>query len=245
MTEDTTIAEAAEKALRDIGRASTLEEIYARILALGLYRFNTPTPQHVLYTTLQRHTAGTNRSDPSPTVLFQMDPEKLTYQPVETAKPAGAKRSGGFGLKRILRSSDKDEIIRSLMDEKIGLFREIWRLLLFSAQVGLLQGKREPLKSIDTGKGIDQQTFGNSPAWPGVLHLLSLVESEDPTVLGATSEAEERRIQAFQEYANGGLSVLRDFFRDRSSDLEGMLAFIETHLAEPARLPPADTELSI
>ena len=146
-------------------------------------------------------------------------------------------------MKRIHRASDKEEIIKSLMADQLGIFKEFWRLLLFAAQIGMKNGKREPLKSIDSGKGIDQSTFGNCPAWPGVLYLMSLVESESTNALSGSSEAEDQRISTFQEYANGGLSILQDFFSDRPLDLDGLLAFIETQSRESAGRP--DLELTI
>ena len=133
-----------------------------------------------------------------------------------------------MGMKRIQRASDKEEIIKSLMADHISIFKEIWRLLLFSAQVGIKNSRREPLRSIDSGKGIDQTTFGNCPAWPGVLYLMSLVESESTNSLSGAGEAEDQRILIFQEYSNGGLSILQDFFSDRLIDLDGFIAFIET-----------------
>ncbi|TVR64209.1 MAG: DNA phosphorothioation-associated protein 4, partial [Candidatus Competibacteraceae bacterium] len=103
-----------------------------------------------------------------------------------------------------------------------------WRLLLFAAQVGIKNSRREPLRSVDSGKGIDQTTFGNCPAWPGVLYLMSLVESESTNALSGSGEAEDQRILIFQEYANGGLSILQEFFLDRPLDIDGLIAFIET-----------------
>ena len=134
----------------------------------------------------------------------------------------------------------KEEIIKLLMADKIGLFKEIWRLLLFAAQVGIKNKKRELLKAVDTGKGIDQTTFGNCPAWPGILYLMTLAESGSSDVLAGTTEAEDIRISIFQEYANGGLSILNDFFSDRTADLDGILAFIETQSEEKAKTPNLD-----
>jgi dnd system-associated protein 4 len=130
------------------------------------------------------------------------------------------------GTKRIHRARDKDEIIGALMSEQAGVFKEIWRLLLFAAQIGIKEGRKEPLATVDSGKGIDQSTFGNCPSWPGVCHLMGLVEKDSTEVLAGTAEAEDLRFTVFQEYANGGLSILRDYFRDRVVDLDGILSFI-------------------
>lgn len=145
-----------------------------------------------------------------------------------------------MGMKRIQRASDKEDIIRSLMADQIGIFKEIWRLLLFAAQIGIKNSKKEPLKSVDSGKGIDQSTFGNCAAWPGVLYLISLVESESTNALSGSTEAEDQRISIFQEYANGGLSILQDFFSDRPLDLDGLLVFIETQNKESIVHPDLD-----
>ena len=129
------------------------------------------------------------------------------------------------------------------MGDQVGVFKEIWRLLLFAAQVGMKDGKREPLKAVDTGKGIDQTTFGNCPAWPGILYLMSLVETGQSECLGGASDVEDDRIVIFQEYANRGLTKLKEFFSDRNADLDGLLAFIEIQRGSAAGLP--DLELTI
>lgn len=143
-------------------------------------------------------------------------------------------------MKRIQRASDKEEIIKLLMADKIGVFKEFWRLLLFSAQVGIKNGRREILQSTDVGKGIDQSTFGNCPAWPGIAYLMSLVESGNSSVLSGSAEVDDQRISVFQEYANGGLGILQDFFSDRSIDLDGLLAFIEIQTGKNSGSPDLD-----
>jgi dnd system-associated protein 4 len=241
MNKDITIAEAAQEALQSLDRPASIEEIYTEILRLQLYQFNTPTPEHVLRTTIRRHTGNVDRIDSLEMVLFEM-PELEIYTLASTTKRTGTKKAGK-GMKRIHRASDKEEIIKSLMSDQLGVFREIWKLLLFASQVGMKNGKREPLKLVDTGKGIDQSTFGNCPSWPGLLYLIALAESGRSDCLCGSSEAEEERISVFQEYTNGGLSILKDFFADRPLDLDGLLAFIESQHEEPAGRP--DLELTI
>jgi hypothetical protein len=50
-------------------------------------------------------------------------------------------------------------------------------------------------------------------------------------------------VAVFQEYANGGLAILQDFFAGRSIDLDGLLAFVETQREEGAG--SLDLELTI
>jgi dnd system-associated protein 4 len=144
-------------------------------------------------------------------------------------------RSGGTsekhlsgGVKRIQRAKDKEDIIQALLSDEVGIFKEIWRILLFAAQVGYKNRTRETLKSVDTGKGIDQGTFSNSPAWPGILYLMALADTEDSSCLSGSSEAEDERINMFQEYANSGLTIIKKFFSDKQINIGSFLEFIET-----------------
>lgn len=243
MSKSLTIAEAASKALESLARPSSAEEIYAEIEKLDLYKFNTPTPIHVLETELKRYSIDSPRSDTRYQPRFRINPDK-TYA-MSKDSTTTANRSQTLGMKRIMRAADKSELIEELMSSRLGIFREIWRLLLFSAQIGLISGKREPLKAVDPGKGIDQATFGNSSSWPGILYLIGLADSGDPEILVGSSQGEDQRIQLFQEYANGGLSILRDFFQDRVIDIEGFVAFIESYQAKQVTLESPDLDLSI
>jgi dnd system-associated protein 4 len=241
MNERDTITDVAKKVLQILGRPASIDELYVEIVSRKLYEFNTPTPEHVLRTTIRRHTRGVERVDASDVILFDMTGDEMYTLAGNANGPS--KKPATPGTKRIQRANDKEEIIKSLMSEQVGVFKEIWRLLLFAAQVGFKSVEREPLKSVDTGKGIDQTTFGNCPSWPGVLYLMALADSGSSDSLSGVPEAEEQRVATFQEYANGGLRVLKDFFADRPIDLDGLLAFIEGQRGASAGRP--DLELTI
>jgi dnd system-associated protein 4 len=236
-----TIAEAAQQVLRDLGRSASVDEIYAEIVKRNLYTFNTPTPEHVLRTTIRRQTDCVDRVDSRDEILFELTGDDL-YGLANGTRTSTRKRAGA-GMKRIQRASDKEEIIKSLMSEQVGVFKEIWKLLLFAAQIGVKNNARTPLKAADPGKGIDQTTFGNCPAWPGVLYLMTLAETQKSESLSGSADAEDERVSVFQEYANGGLAILQDFFAGRPIDLDGLLAFIEMQREESAG--KLDLELTI
>ena len=235
MSEQETIHDVAWNVLKRFGRAATIDEIYADIIKNNLYVFNTPTPEHVLRTSIRRHTKGAERIDASDVILFEMvgDEKYMTVSDLSTVN----NKKAAVGMKRIQRASDKEEFIKALLSDKVGIFKEIWRLLLFAAQVGYKNGRRDPLKSVDAGKGVDQGTFGNSPAWPGILYLMALAESGKSDCLSGTIDAEESRVSTFQEYANGGLAILQEFFSGRPVDLDGVLTFLEeqnlAHVGSP------------
>ncbi len=241
MTSALTIHEAAERALKLVGKPSSLDEIYRVILEHGLYEFNTPTPEHVLRTEIRRYTKNVERSDSRERSKFEMLDDEL-YKLISEEKRV-VNKTAKIGAKRILRSSDKEPFIRELMSDHVGVFKEIWRLLLFAAQIGVANKRSEPLGAIETGKGIDQSTFGNCPSWPGVLYLIALAETGNSDSLSGSATAEEARIASFQEYANGGLSVLKEFFSDRAIDIDGLLAFIESQTITTLGKPNLDLSI--
>lgn len=68
-------------------------------------------------------------------------------------------------MRRIQRDATKEELVQRFCDSKGGAFSEIWKLLLFAAMLGKSSGRRELLREVDTGKGIDERIFSNSPVW--------------------------------------------------------------------------------
>ena len=113
-------------------------------------------------------------------------------------------------MRRIRRDEIHEELLKELTAGEKPLFKDLWRILLFAAMVGYKQKSRIPLDSYDSGKAMPDSYFANSPAWPGALYLLGLVESEKTAVMGSKPEDQDELITIFEEYANGGLSYLRN-----------------------------------
>ena len=232
-----TIEEAAINALKDLGRPARIDEIFKAIIDKEYFTFDTPVPEHVLRTTIRRASGNVERVDSKTTIHFTMT-EPEVYALVEKDTP---RVRTSVAPKRIHRAKDKQEIIEALTGDGVGVFKEIWRLQLFSAQIGLSLGKRTPLVSVDAGKGIDQSTFGNCAAWPGILYLIAVTEANGADPLSSNQAAEDFRVSAFEEYSNGGMEALREFFQNRQVDLNGLLEFIDTNLAGKASAPSLDS----
>lgn len=241
MSKDT-IALAAQEALRRLGGRASLKDIYHKILQDDLFTFDTPTPEHVLDTEIKRRLFNSPRTDTRGPILFTMN-EDQSYE-LSGDKPSKTKAKVK-GPKRIMRSKDKSEIIEELMHESIGVFRENWRLLLFAAQVGAKNGRREPLKSPDSGSAIRQDIFGNCNAWPGILYLLSVAETEDASLLSGDNDGDNQRITLFEEYANGGLTVLQEYFKSTPLNTDSLLTYIEVNTAAPDQSIKGEIDLTI
>ena len=236
MTNLMTIEAAAVEAIKAIGRPASIDEILGYITSNKLFTFNTPKPEHVLRTTIRRATDNVERVDSKTEIHFTMTGPEIY------GLSTGIKLKSKVTVtpKRIHRAKDKQEIIEALTSDSLGVFKEIWRLQLFAAQVGLTHGKRVQLAAVDSGKGIDQSTFGNCTAWPGILYLIAITEANSADPLSSTQSAEDFRISAFEEYSNGGLEMIRDHFKARQIDLNGLMEFIETNLAEKVSAPALD-----
>lgn len=215
----TTIKEAALKALELLGCPSSTDQIFDTITSNDFYEFNTDVPQHVLRTTLKRHSENSTRTDTFDEVLF-VELEDDRFWKATTTE---SRRMRNPGTKRIHRAKDKEAIITNLTAPELGVFKEIWRLLIFAASLGFHNNRREPLEAVDQGKGIDQATFANSPTWPGILYLFSLNETQSEEVMRATEDAEDLRIRIFEEYANGGLALLQEHFEHKDFDITGLV----------------------
>ena len=105
--------------------------------------------------------------------------------------------------------------------------------MVFAALLGYKENRKEPLAEVDTGKGIDERYFANSTAWPGLLYLMSLAEKESPEVLSGEQDQEENRVATFEQYANGGLSILKEQLESGSYTLDALAQLLATYTAPP------------
>ncbi len=87
------------------------------------------------------------------------------------------------------------------------LFPTIRELLCFAALLGYSEGRRIPLDRNTGIEDVSYQQFERGDA-EDLIYLLALAETKDPDIL---KDGEESRCaEIFEEYANGGLQILRD-----------------------------------
>lgn len=115
---------------------------------------------------------------------------------------------------RIKVAKDKAKLVKALRtgEGSTGLFQTYYEVLVFAAALGAKRGKFIPIKESDFSKDIDpirQEQFA-SKGYDQIINLLAVTHNRDPKVLGNTQEAEEKRVEIFESYANGGLNLLQD-----------------------------------
>lgn len=125
-------------------------------------------------------------------------------------------------MRRIQRDTTHEEFIKNLISGEHAVFKEIWRVLLFAAALGVKKGERTPLKNVDSGKAFPE-TYFSTPGWKGFLYLLGFCESDTSDHLKNDEKEQEKLITAFEEYANFGLYEMARLITS-SNDSLGELA---------------------
>lgn len=128
-------------------------------------------------------------------------------------------------MRRIQRDVCHEEFIKRLTSSDGAIFKEMWRVLLFAAAMGVRDGKRRPLEKVDSGKAMPENYF-STPGWRGFLYLIGVADSGDSACLHGTEEAQDGLITTFEEYANYGLHVLSERLGASESPLDELISLL-------------------
>lgn len=139
-------------------------------------------------------------------------------------------------MRRIQRDACHEEFVKSMTTGDAPLFREIWRLLLFAAALGIKDGKRLPLGKVESGKAMPE-TYFSTPGWRGFLYLIGVADSGDSYCLRSSTEALDSLVTAFEEYANQGLHILRNRLQPSSSPLDEVVSMMLDAMRPEASRP--------
>jgi len=147
---------------------------------------------------------------------------------------------------RVSVAKDKADLVKALTvtEGKNGPFQTYADAIAFAASLGAKRKKRVPLKEIAKREPapIDLDIF-ISRGYEMAMKLIAIAETKDPKILSINMENEAERVKIFEEYANGGLEILRDEFRGSVDYLEQLLLLLISERANQDK-PPEDFDLS-
>ena len=107
--------------------------------------------------------------------------------------------------RRVRRPSDKQDVLDELCGDD-GPFDALRDVIVFAAALGFSRGRSVPFDA--TGEPIRWDTMCNRRGTEVLVNMMSAAKaSEDPQVL--EDSRFEERILVFEEYANGGLEILK------------------------------------
>jgi dnd system-associated protein 4 len=135
--------------------------------------------------------------------------------------------------RRITYAKDKADIIKRLVasEESTGPFRLIADVLVFAAALGLKRKRRIPLGD-SVAEPIRQDVFDRQ-GYDTMMNLVALHADQRPQVLADSDEATNQRASAFEEYANGGLEILREELRGALNTVETVILLINAERIKP------------
>lgn len=117
---------------------------------------------------------------------------------------------------QINRDRKHENLVHHLVENSnTAIFNFNKDLMVFAAMLGYHYGIKRPLSS-DTIQ-IVLQTY-HSTEDDGYIYLLALLENKNATCLKNENLIESKKI--FEEYCNGGLELLQDWFDSNPADVE-------------------------
>jgi dnd system-associated protein 4 len=134
-----------------------------------------------------------------------------------------------MGANRIRVAKDKADLVKSLAvsENTTGPFQTYADVMVFAATLGAKRKKRSPLGTIAKEPAAIALEVFASRGYDLVLKLLAIAETKDAKILSVFNEkSEEQRIHIFEEYANGGLEILRDEMRGAVDYSERLLLIL-------------------
>lgn len=121
-----------------------------------------------------------------------------------------------MAINRIRIGKDKAELVQSLVDFNggVGPFQTYADVMTFAATLGAKSQRRVPLNVISKEPAPISLEIFVSRGYDPVIKVLAVTETNDPKILSVYDlEAETKRVQIFEEYANGGLEKLQEEFK--------------------------------
>jgi len=133
-------------------------------------------------------------------------------------------------INRINVAKDKADLVKALtvIDGKTGPFQTYADVIVFAAALGSKRKKRVPLKETSKKEpGPIALEIFVSRGYDSAMKLIAIAETKDTKILSPTDEtSEEQRLTIFEEYANGGLEILREELRGAGDYLDQILLLL-------------------
>lgn len=141
-------------------------------------------------------------------------------------------------MNRVRVAKDKTDLVRALTateHNKNGTFPTYADAIAFAAALGAKRQKRSPLAEIAKREPspISVEIFV-SRGYETLFYLFAVIETGDRKMLSPTDAVSEtQRVQIFEEYANGGLEILREELRGAVDYTERLALLLVSERFDP------------
>jgi dnd system-associated protein 4 len=136
-------------------------------------------------------------------------------------------------MKSVRRDLKHEPLVRQLAETvnpstKRSLFPTMRELLCFAAALGFQFQRRMPLGN-ETAE-LDGRTIENLESAVDMIYLVGIAGSRDVGIL--QPDREDELVKVFEEYANGGLQILKEWLHALGSDMYGDQAILSAFRRE-------------
>jgi dnd system-associated protein 4 len=130
-------------------------------------------------------------------------------------------------MRGIRRSEQFEDMVRMLAEAQHpeagrSIFPTMRELMFFAAVLGFEHDRKRPLQA-QTNE-IDGRTFSGSAQALDLLYLIALADDRNVDVL--REENDEKMIEIFEQYAQGGFEIIAGWLREKPEDLNGDQALL-------------------
>ena len=135
-------------------------------------------------------------------------------------------------LPRIKIAKDKAELVQKLLDSKgtTGAFTTYADIVAFAASLGAEYRKRVPLNEVSKTEPapISLEIF-ITRGYDRLINLIAVADTQDIKILSTENEEmQKKRIEIFEEYANGGLEKLGKELRGAVNYTERLILILNS-----------------
>jgi dnd system-associated protein 4 len=118
-----------------------------------------------------------------------------------------------MGDARIKIARDKAELVQNLLasEDTTGPFQTYADIVTFAASLGFNHHRRIPLEGEISKRDpapIHRETF-TAKGFDMILNLIAVADINDPRILASDDKSASEKLKIFEEYANGGLTILQ------------------------------------
>lgn len=130
-------------------------------------------------------------------------------------------------MRGIKRSEQFEDIVRMLAEAQHpeagrSIFPTMRELMVFAAVLGFEHDRKQPLES-QTNE-IDGRNFSNSEQAIDLMYLIALAGDRNVDIL--REENEDKMIEIFEQYAQGGFEIITGWLREKPEDINGDQAIL-------------------
>ena len=141
-----------------------------------------------------------------------------------------------MAYRRVRKPQDKDDLLNRLTGgNPFETYREA---LIFAGAYGFAHARRVPFEK--ASEPISWEVFSGAPG-AVIIDMIAAATSDQLEVLGEEDDDFDRRLTLFEEYANGGLELLRERLEnDSRSELDVILDAVLAAEGESAQEASVD-----